>query len=275
MKNTYLIKNTYFILLIHILFFTFCKGEKQRESINLADFYETLSMVFSFSNATVFTSYIFTKIYEFLDICTTLEGEKLKINCIFDFRFKEDVKTSGTCEKSSGKVFPLRLQNCYIQLSGQNIYAEVRGTVELSKLSVYHENLILQTTSKTWIGYIQIISTISQIFLIESETIRYFKISGSINLSESFINVSEITARDDGIQTQIKFENSSIEVKGCVNQNIQISSKGFVNFSENGCAQGGVITKDGEEITIIGGKIQYGNESQECPQIHQCPIIQF
>lgn len=259
-------------LLIYILFFTLCKPEG---SINLIDLHKTFNITFSFSNATVFTSYIFIKIYEFLDICTTNDGEAVKINCIFDVRFTKNVKTYGTCEKKQGGILTIRLQNCRIQISGENIYAEIQGTVELSKYKVYHENLFLLISSDNSSGYIKIIATLSEIFLIESETIRYFKISGSIDFGESFISLSEIVVKDDGMKIQIKFERSSIETRGCVNQITQISSEGFLSFSENGCVQGGVITKDGKKLTIVGGEIQYEDKAQKCAIPAECPIIQF
>lgn len=261
-------------LIAYILFFTLCKN-KPKESINLIDLHKTLNLTFSFSTANVFTSYIFIKIYEFLDICTTTEGQTIKINCTFDVRFTNNVKTYGICEKKQGGILPIRLQDCRIQISGEKTYAEIQGTVELSKYKVYYENLFLELRSSASSGYIQIINTLSEIFLIESETIRYFKISGSIDFGESFIKLSEIIVRDDGTRIQIKLDKSSIETKGCVNQNSQLSSEGFLIFSENGCAEGGIITKDGEKVTIIGGEIQHEGKAQKCPELPECPFIQF
>ncbi|MDW8087054.1 MAG: hypothetical protein RMJ45_03635 [Candidatus Calescibacterium sp.] len=265
------------ILMILLTLTQNCKQKNNTENINITELRKSMSIIYSFSNALIFTSYTFIKIYELLDICAIYENEKTNINCVFDFRQLKEAKTQGKCEKKSGKNFPIRLENCEIVLSAQNFYLELYGTVELSKFKVYYENLTAKIiTPESYSGSIDISETFSEIFLIEYETIRYFKINATGNIGRNSIRASNYVVRDDGFNPiQIQFENSHIETNGCAKLNIEITSENFISFSKNSCPQNGIVLKDNKKITFLGGEIQYEDKVERCPEIPECPVVYF
>lgn len=255
-----------------ILLIIFLSCSKQKSEIDPTQILETLRFVNSFSQAVILSTYTFLKIHEFLDLCTSEDGKNLKIDCVFDFRQEKNVKAYGNCEKYPGDILTIKLEKCSVEIKSQNIYAKIEGNAQISDLQALLDVkiTILNPTIKSF----DIISTMSQIVLIESEAIRYFRIKdGNGKSDQSSIYISEYFVRDDGTgNLGIKFSDTDIRISGCINQEIKISSDDFVSFSQN-CPHNGIIITGDKKIAISGGKITYGSKEATCQKIPACPFF--
>lgn len=270
-------KSCALVLLFHLTALISCREPRNNNNVDIAQLLRTLRLTYSFTNSLILTSYVFIKIYESLHICTrNIKEEIMEIDCIFDLRQQSKVRVWGMCEKESGKILQMRLKNCKIKLKGEDIYAEINGVAEIHNFSSYQEDIDVHIFRKElYFSQIKIKTTLSEIFLIESEYIRNFRVeNGNGIIDKNTVYISKYVVRDDGSSPlALMFEEATLKTSGCVKQMIKMTTDGFLSFSSNACPYNGVIEIDSERITISGGLIYYENKVFECPPSPECTVI--
>lgn len=266
------------IVLAFLFHFTACSNPQlPYEKIDIPELHKMISLSYSLGNVIVSTSYVFIKIFELMDICVREEHGKLKINCLVDVRHGASFLIEGTCEKKEGKALYLRLENCDIDFSGNNLFMKMEGTTELSRFKVLYDHVKLRFVGEnTGTRYVEIEKALSEIVLIESAFVRNFRvrdISGKIETT--YIYISEYMIKDDGISPiKLSFENTTMRAHGCARMHVRASTVGYISPLTNSCPQEGTLIVDDKRVEFQEGKTFYEGNTYDC-EIQECPIVSF
>ena len=251
------------------------QNDKKNKNNSEVETIEILRTSYTFTFSTIFISYIFFKIQQFIKYCVFEEEDtqKIKINCTFDFRAISLSRGSakGECDFSSDKDKAI-FKNCNIEIRGQDInqsfWAKIYGNIEIVGFSAFIESIVFETFSSISSFRIEINNTHSKIFQIEGEAVRYFEIKGEGKIGEDKIYAERIIAKDEGSGNISIIPQGNFEISGCKNLKLNIYSEEYVFFDQSGCPISGKVKVGGNEIIF--------STLSDCPEEKKaCPFIVF